>query len=401
MVVSWLPGLGLVFGKHSVTTDWRRILIKVVKSPAMLFFILVVVSWRIESWWSMQRDGGEPLQFGAGISAWPAQAFRLMAVLLTLYLILKACAMLADSTQELRAHYFADEIKDDEPGQRRSPLDWLKSMLLFWKTSSVLTTRQGRENIVHPIQLWSEYRLSNSITARITRSIVVAILLYAGASLLLHLLGNTLSPVRGLQARQIDLWLDRASLAALLWLAAFVVDTLWLNRVFIQWFSRGKSDWTLEMLRAHRHAKLHADNLRDFIDLQMVADWTRDIGRLTFFPFYVLALLIFARMNRFDAWSWPPALIVIYFMVVALVILGAARVRAAAETLRSKAVAEVHQRYSALVDAAAATRLLKEINGLSRGAFVPFSEQPVMKALYWLLGALGVGGLWQALAQWL
>jgi len=401
MIVSWLPGLGLVFGKNSVTADWQRILIKVVKSPVMIFIIIVFVSWRIESWWSVQRNGGEPLLFNSGISAWPAEAFRLIAALLTLYLILKACAMLADSTQELRAHYFTDEVKADEPTPWRSPLDWLKSMFLFWKTSTVLTTRQGEESVVHPLQLWSEYRFSNSITARISRSIVVASLLYVGASLLLHLLGTTLSPVRGDQARQIDLWLDRASLASLLWLAAFVVDTLWLNRVFIQWFSRGKSDWPLAMLRTHRHAKLHADNLRDFIDLQMVADWTRDIGRLTFFPFYVLALLILARMNRFDAWSWPPALIIIYLLVVVLVILSAARVRAAAENLRSKAVAEVQQRYSALVETPAATRLLKEINNLSRGAFAPFSEQPVMKALYWLLGALGVGGLWQALAQWM
>ncbi len=392
MVLSWLPGLGLALSRKSITTEWRITLSKVAKSPLMIFLSIIIVVWRIESWWSVQRDGGEPLLFASGISAWPAEAFRLMAVLLTFYLILKACAMIMDSTQELRARYFAGEIEDDSSHGRRSPLDWLKSMVLFWNTSNVLTTRKGAESIVHPQQLWSEYRLSNSITARITRSLVVAALLYAIASLLQQLLGTTLAPVRGDQARVIDLWLDRASLA---------VDMLWLNRVFIQWFSRGKSDWPSEMLRVHHQSHLHADNLRDFIDLQMVADWTRDIGRLTFFPFYVLALLILARMNRFDAWSWPTALIVIYFLVVLLVILGVARVRSSAENLRSKAVAEVRQRYSALVYDSAASALLAEINSLSRGAFVPFSEQPVMKALYWLLGALGVGGLWQAFAQWL
>jgi hypothetical protein len=403
MIVSWLPGLGLIFGKHRVKPDWRLLLPKVAKSPVMIFVIIVFVFWRIESWWARSPEwkGGEPLFFSSGISAWPAQALRLTAVLLTLYLILKACAMLTDSTRQLRARYFGGELQDDRPPQRRSPLEWLKSMFLFWKTSSVLTTRQGAESIVHPVQLWSEYRLSNSITARITRSLVIATLLFSGACLLLHLLGDTLSPVRGADARRIDWWLDNLSLAALLWLAAFVVDMLWLNRVFIQWFSRGKSDWPQEMLRAHRKSRLHADNLRDFIDLEMVADWTRDVGRLTFFPFYILALLIMARMNRFDAWSWHSAIIVVYSLVVLLVILGAARVRGAAEMLRGKAVAEVRQRYSVLTDDSAASRLLKEINGLSRGAFVPFSEQPVMKALYWLLGALGVGGLWQALAQWL
>lgn len=402
MVLSFLPGLGLVLGRKSLTTEWKVTLTKVAKSPVMIFLFIIIVVWRIESWWSVQRDGGEPLLFASGISAWPAEAFRLMAVLLTFYLILKACAMLMDSTQELRARYFAREVQEDDTSPaRRSPLDWLKSMVLFWNTSNVLTTRKGAESIVHPFQLWSEYRLSNSITARITRSLIVALLLYAIASLLQQLLGTNLSPVRGAQARAIDLWLDRASLAALLWLTAFVVDMLWLNRVFIQWFSRGKSDWPSDMLRVHHQSHLHADNLRDFIDLQLVADWTRDIGRLTFFPFYVLALLILARMNRFDAWSWPTALIVIYFLVVLLVILGVARVRSCAESLRSKAVAEVRQRYSALAPDSAAATLLTEINSLSRGAFVPFSEQPVMKALYWLLGALGVGGLWQAFAQWL
>lgn len=403
MVVSWLPGLGLIFGKDSMITGWKSTLGKIAKSPVMIFIFTVVVSWRVESWWSAepQWKGGEPLLFGSGISAWPAEALRLMAVLLTLYLILKACAMLTESTQDLRTRYFPGEIDTDTPRSRRTPLDWLKSMFLFWKTTAVLTTRQGGEAVVHPVQLWSEYRLSNSITARLSRSLVVAALLFFGASQLLHLLGDALSPVRGQDARQIDWWLDHLSLAALLWLAAFVVDMLWLNRVFIQWFSRGKSDWPPEIMRTHRKSRLHGDNLRDFIDLEMVADWTRDIGRLTFFPFYVLALLILARVSRFDAWSWPPALIIVYALVILLVILGAARVRGAAETLRGKALAEVQQRYSPLVDEPAATKLLREINSLSRGAFVPFSEQPVMKALYWLLGALGVGGLWQALAQWL
>ena len=104
---------------------------------------------------------------------------------------------------------------------------------------------------------------------------------------------------------------------------------LWLNRVFIQWFNRGRSDWPEDMLNAYKKSNLHADNLRDYIDLEMVADWTRDVGRLTFFPFYVLALLIVARMNRFDSWIWPPALIIVYAIVILLVILGAARVRSA------------------------------------------------------------------------
>lgn len=404
MVVSWLPGLGLVIGRDSVTTGWKGTLVKIAKSPVMIFIFTVIVCWRIESWWSgkPQWQGGEPLLFGSGISAWPAEALRLMAVLITLYLILKACAMLSESTQELRSRYFPGEGAPDEPPPRRTPLDWLKSMFLFWKSTAVLTTsRQGGEAVVHPVQLWNEYRLSNSITARVSRSLVVATLLFFGSRQLLELLGESHAPVRGLEARTIDWWLDNLSLAALLWLAAFVVDMLWLNRVFIQWFSRGKSDWPPEMLRTHRKSHLHGDNLRDFIDLEMVADWTRDIGRLTFFPFYVLALLILARLNRFDAWSWPPALIIVYALVILLVILGAARVRGAAESLRRKAVAEVQQRYSPLVGDPAAAKLLREITSLSRGAFVPFSEQPVMKALYWLLGALGVGGLWQALAQWL
>ncbi|MCF7789914.1 MAG: hypothetical protein K9N47_27575 [Prosthecobacter sp.] len=401
MVLSGLPGLGLAFGGKSFTTELKIMLGKVARSPVIIFLLMIGVAWRIESWWSLQRDGGEPLLFASGISAWPAEASRLMAVLLTFYLILKACVMLTDSTQELRARYFADEPQDDSSHGHRSSLDWFKSMFLCWDTGSMLTTRQGEESIVHPLQLWSEYRLSNSITARITRSLVVAVLLYAGASLLQQLLGTTLSPVRGASAREIDLWLDRASLAALLWLTAFVSDMLWLNRVFIQWFSRGTSDWPSEMLRVHQPSDLHVDNLRDFIDLQMVADWTRDIGRLTFFPFYVLTLLILARMDRFDDWNWSAALVVIYFLVVLFIIFGVARVRNSAENLRRKAVAEVHQRYSVLNPDSAATSLLKEIHGLSRGAFVPFSEQPVMKALYWLLGALGVGGLWQAFAQWL
>lgn len=401
LAFSGLPGLGMAPTWQSMAARWKPTAVEIAKSPAIVFILAAFVFWRIESWWSGQREGGEPLLFTAGISAWPAEACRLMAVLLTLHLTFKACVMLAGSTRQLRSNYFPDSVDPAQSRVRRSPREWFKSMCLFWNTSSMLTARQGEESIVHPSHLWSEYRHSNSITARLTRSFVVALLLFGCSSLLLNLFGTTFPPVRGPGAREIDLWLDRASLAALLWLVAFVVDMLWLNRVFIQWFSRGRSDWSEEMLRAHRVSGLHADNLRDYVDLQMVADWTRDIGRFAFFPFYVLGLLIVARVDRFDAWSWSPALILIYFLVVVIIVVGVARVRGAAENLRRKAVADVLQRYTVLSAHEAATRLLTEIGGLRRGAFVPFSEQPVMKALYWLLGALGVGGLWQAFAQWL
>jgi hypothetical protein len=238
----------------------------------------------------------------------------------------------------------------------------MKSMFLFWKTSRCSPRGRGEEAIVHPVQLWSEYRLSNSITARLTRSIVVATLLFFRRMSSCSIFWATrCSPVRGDHARHIDWWLDNLSLAALLWLAAFVVDMLWLNRVFIQWFSRGKSDWPQEMLqRPQRLQRLHADNLRDFIDLEMVADWTRDIGRLTFFPFYVLALLIFARMNRFDAWSWPSALIIVYAIVLLLVILGAARVRGARRNLcAARPWPRCGSATHVLVDDSAAARLLQ------------------------------------------
>jgi hypothetical protein len=43
----------------------------------------------------------------------------------------------------------------------------------------------------------------------------------------------------------------------------------------------------------------------------------------------------------------------------------------------------------------------QEIVAFREGAFAPFSEQPTMKAVFWLIGAIGAGGLWQYLSQWM
>ncbi len=63
-----------------------------------------------------------------------------------------------------------------------------------------------------------------------------------------------------------------------------------------------------------------------------------DVMRVAFFPFYVLGLLIFCRIGRFDNWPWPPGLLIVYAAVAFLIVFFCGLVRKQAEAVRREAL---------------------------------------------------------------
>lgn len=369
------------------------------KSSVWVPFIALTALAAMHELWRRQGEPGEPLVAWEGISGWPTQGLRIAAILLSVHLSFRAAALLKDNSNMLRKRFFKNDAAT-EPLEFRHFSKWWHGIcaIFVWSTTA---TRHEAGATVKPDLLWREYGYYNSLTARIVRSILfVTVLMY-----LLHLLGDVLGTVyprmRGDFARRWDSRLDFLSSLAFLWITCVVIDALWAGRMFTFWVTQGQTDWTEEQTKPLTDLNLSRKAACDYLDLQLVAERTRPITALAFYPFYVLALLVIARCGCFDQWIWPKGVIAVYGTAILLVLVSAMLLREQAENLRMAAIE--HLRGSGpefTMDANSPKgKLAHEIGAIRKGSFAPFSEQPVMKSIYWLVSALSIGSVWQYLSR--
>lgn len=365
--------------------------IRLAQNPAWILVIVVGTQLVTYLCWLSQKGAGEVFLYQAGVSAWPFFSMSLAAVLVGSFLMLRALVILHQGRESLDAQYFSDEAPEKvgrDAWRSRIALNWDKSRL-------VSDAQDGGEPILEVARLWRAFRGSSASSVRLARSAIITSCIVIAVWLLSDLLPQPNVPVRGTGTRVMFWWVEKASLVAFIWLGVLVFDALWLNRIFIDWFGRGTSNWPSAARGRFTRAAEPSKSVCDYIDLRLIADWTRDMGRLTALPFFVLALLFMARLSFFDAWRWPTHLGATLGFLVLLVILAAWRAHAAAERLRRQALHDLQ----ALPASEGTDRLASEIKGLAHGAFMPFLKQPVMEAVYWLVSALSVTGLWQAISQ--
>jgi len=286
-----------------------------------------------------------------------------------------------------------------------------------WK--HVIFPRWTREDVaiekdaLRVASLWRRFSTSGRWKYRVLRTSLLAVIAMFVYFLFVQAMPVRIVPVRGQMARALQLILELSATFSFAWLGALVFDALCLNRKLISWLEKGTSDWSAEALARHalrvnsKKSRKKKDACgdegespvskadRDYVDLSLVGDWTKDMAKLTSYPFVILALLLLARIPYFDDWRWSTPANLLYLMVVVSVISVAYRVHKAAEHLRSETLTNLRKEPAT----AGREKLESRINSLSIGAFAPFYKQPVMEAFFWLLSAIGVTGLWQAIAR--
>ncbi len=403
-------------------------------------FIVLISAQLVYALWKHpdlpKRELGEPFLLFGGASAWPSEGLRIVAILLAVHLIFKCLALLNKNQEDLDAFYF------DTSGDRASPkktrwsqfIHWFKCSL-YWRSCAIIAPaapeareagavdepqpeREGGVAAVEPPPappdstaridprtLWIEYALYSGSGARLLRASLCTLLFFFIHWCLRHFFGMPTPPVRGDFAMWSDKILDWGSTFSFLWLNCFVTDALWAGRMFTYWFSLGRSSWDEDIRRKTFPAADAApgclEAVCDYLDVKLVADRTRELGEVTFFPFYVLALLILARCEYFDRWTWPWAIVFTYVIAIFLVVFTSRCLRTEAETLRKVAIQNIERgRPGFSIDEKSPDgRLIDYVRKLRVGAFAPLSEQPVMKAVYWLMGGLGLGGLLQFVSR--
>ncbi len=354
---------------------------------------------------SRVSGSGEVFLLFSGVSSWPFFILSVTAAACSVFFILHALELLKDGCDALGKNFFQGEPVAAESAETKlkSGRWWLARLRMREGTElvsrPVVAEAAGPEavaeaadkSVLDVSELWAAFRNSSHIRVRAVWTVCIAALFLAGMALLSGAYPAPLEPVRG-EGTRILFWIvEKSSFVLVILLTALVLDSLWLNRIFIDWFARGTSDWPPAVLQRYAGDGNTGDGASDYVDLRLIADWTRDMARLTTLPFYIAALLLVSRFNFFDVWRWPVHASVVFGVLAALLITAAWRVHSAAERLRMKAVKKLSDHADA--------KLIAKINDLSHGAFMPFSRQPVMAAVYWVIGALSVTGLWQGLTQ--
>jgi hypothetical protein len=277
-------------------------------------------------------------------------------------------------------------------------------------------------------KLWQRHVVQNRLFSRMVRAAACVLLTLILTVCIVLAFGETrFVPQRGVLALRVHEVLHVLAFLMLYFVVFFVADASALCVSFLRHLRREQSVWPDATLRRFG-AKLGFDNVRlidHWIDLQFLAERTAAINRLVYYPFIVLSLVLLSRSPVFDDWTMPLSGKVLAALGALIAFACAVALRQAAERSRKAALKEIDdtliqasgqaggpQTQAKIGDAAAPTasragdlppqaqfapptmrqlELLRDhVARLNQGAFAPYSEQPLLKAL--LLPFATVGG---------
>jgi len=411
----------------SGTKDRRAAWAAAAPQFVLLALLVAYACWLVPNTSNEPREPFMPL---SGISAWPSELLRVLAIVLFAWFLDDAWCRSMNAAKTIRKTYHLDmpRLSGAVPIGLRELTVWL------WQPA---VARPGPS--VDGAALWYEYAGLLSGRTRFVR-LLVWLALSAVLILVLPLVVNTLSdhawpeiPARGASDRQLfSLTLTLSGLAVLI-LIVVVGDVTILTWRFVEILKIGRTVYPPDTVAlfakklgpeiedqaktlvaadpgqrdAARKAGAACSNslLDDWIDVRLLAEHTAAIDRLIVYPFILVALLVVARSRLFDNWDIGGAVLILLVVYMLWSIAMAALLNLSAERARRKALegmaADELWLNGAGSDfnkiATAFPGLRAEVKALRKGAFAPFFEQPLVQAILVPLG--GAGGV--QLLDWL
>ena len=370
----------------------------------------------------------EPFSLAEGISAWPTAIIRLLALLMSLAFLWYSWRKLQQNERTLAQCFLFDnseganagKILDENPPRGRGPGRFFSSALFTTLASGMrrcIAVHAWRPQTVEQIdvnRLWHEYVALGRWKNFVFRALPQLTIAWLAALLLMKLLGFPQTPCRGEACVGINNTVVILAVVALVVLIFYVVDTTRLCRRWVNCIGMKKIQWpagTLEKISAERN--MSKQTLEEWLSIELIAERTTVIGNFIYFPFIIMFLLAMARHRYFDNWDFPTALIIIFTLNAALVIVSSMALRHSAEIAKR----EVIKRLEARLIRAGRTReapdmpevpetprtpdearqrqelewAIEAIKNNHRGAFLPFTQHPVFGAAVALpSGAYGV-----------
>lgn len=400
-----LPSNFTFFKMLSYTTVW------LIATVAILALGLLLLP-RARTMWS------EPLQPFDGVSVWPTEAIRVIAIMICIHFILKSLLDTVGSNRDVESKFhLAPPVSAASVGRQLRPVAWLKQHFVYLRLNKWEVFRDAKgQRVAQPKEppdadlppkdgtrvsaqdLWWEYRRCAEFGPRVLRVLVLAGLYLLLGVTLFCIFGWPHVPARGPKAFCADLIITWISVFLSVLLTFFVLDSTYLNKRFIDFLVWRYTDYPGDAYRQFPWALKRAD-LTEYADIQFIAMRTKVVGEVVYYPFVVFFLMVIARNSLFANWDWPVSLLVILGLNLVLAIGGALLLRATADNARDQALRRlttrrlgylVSKRPSDKAKAEVLAELIKQVKDERAGAFSLLSQHPYIRAILLPSGSIGI-----------
>jgi hypothetical protein len=343
------------------------------------------------------HDEGEPFSWTAGVSIWPSQCLRLLAVILCVVFLVKGARDLAKNSDQLSEEF---RFRIDQSHRSRFTLG------TFWTNLQRVYHSAATRAALTVDQSWAWYLDAARPLQRTARVLVLSLLYGAIMFSLDHWVLNEemIHPCRGWLSCQLD-WimaLSTMSLVVLLNLAVF--DEVMLCRRWISWVSLSSGGWSEQVQQEYlseyglsQSHKAEFEKLKYLAGIDLISRRTESVNRLIRYPFIALLIMIAARNDYFDIWNYPLVLLLAWALNVVLALSGALLLyRSADRAKREVLIGLSKQMIQALglgkdheIRAKQVQYIIDQVEANQKGAFVPFYQQPVVESsLYGVVALL-------------
>jgi hypothetical protein len=334
----------------------------------------------------------EPLAFFSGISIWPSEMMRLIALMLAIHFMIKASVDLGVNEREVTKRFFPGSSPPSSPPPEKWHWRNLRLGLRRWQKDY---PDWGSDIPFSAKDAWSAYLVRNQFWPRFIRIGALFVIYFCFSIAVFTLFPQPVTPARGPTVFSFDFRILIPAVIAMMILTFYVVDAIRLNSNFIRIFTYGVTKWMPDIsLGKDWIPPLTEEDLSRYRDIFFVAQRTEAVAPLIWYPLIVLTVMLVARSSFFDNWTWPLSLILIFTLNAMWAIGSAVFLRRAAEQLRESAISKLQllrvKSFSMAGRAQIFDELIAEIRSLKKGAFAPLTEQPFIRAIIYPSGGLGL-----------
>jgi len=329
-----------------------------------------------------------PTPLTGGANQWTPTIMDVLSILVVILLVVRGQRKLHDNAESIRREFgFAMNPRElikwhrEQLGPNRIRA---RCLTLLWFPIRPLPRRSGialaDEKVSQLEALLAQYLNRGTPEARFLRVICTAVLSVALLVVLEAIPGITVFRP-SIEA------ISLTSLFATQFLILWTADALLLSRSFILALWRDQPLWPGAVLKkAHDALGLDSERATLWMNLRLIGRRTNGVARLVWYPSAVIAVtavaLLTIQYREFQFANNPIALVASALFVIA----SAIALRGAAESFRRGVKHKLEddrlrEQKSQSASASQITTLLDRVLALREGAFAPYSEQPIVRAV--------------------
>jgi hypothetical protein len=179
--------------------------------------------------------------------------------------------------------------------------------------------------------VWRQYNMFGRQLCRWRRCVPVMVSYFVFALFLFFACGIPFIPGRGDASFFLDKVAVMMTVISLIVVTFYVMDARRLCTRFIEILSLNGATWPTEKTEQFKKDdklwKLSSEEQNEWTTIRFIARRTEAVGKMIYYPFLVLFLLIISRNYFFDAWKWPVSLIIIQGFNVSFALFSALHLR--------------------------------------------------------------------------